>query len=245
MIHKTRGLVMRSVKYGETSLVVTVFTELFGLQGYMVSGVRKTSAKGGTRAGLYQPGTLLDMVVYHNGQQALHRIRECNWLHIYRNLYDDVRKNAVAMFMVELLQKCLRQPEPNPPLFHFTEDALRHLDLASPLVTANYPIYFAVHLSHFFGFRMQDSQEESQDILDLREGEFQYEVPGHREWAGPEVSVPLNLFLKALHPDSLCEIPLNRDQRRKILDTILLYYQLHSAEFGDMRSLPVLQALMD
>jgi DNA repair protein RecO (recombination protein O) len=245
MIHKTRGLVLRSVKYGETSLVVTVFTELFGQQAYMVSGVRKMGARGGTKAGLYQPGSLLEMVVYHGGQQNLHRIRECSWLHIYRNLYEDVRKNTVAMFMVELLQKCLRQPEPNPSLFYFTEDALKHLDEAGPLVTANFPIYYAVHLSHFFGFRMQESQEEKHDILDLREGEFQYEVPGHREWAGADVSQPLNLFLKALHPDSLLDIQLNRVQRRKILETILRYYKLHSAEFGDMRSLPVLQALMD
>jgi DNA repair protein RecO (recombination protein O) len=245
MLQKTKGLVMRSVKYGETSLVVTLFTELFGLQSYMVSGVRKTSSKGASTAGQYQPGALLDLVVYHHGQKNLQRIRESGWAYIYRNLYNDIHKNAVALFMVELLQKCLRQPEPQPDLFQFTEDALRHLDEADPLVAANYPVYFALHLSHFFGFRMQDSYSEEYSILDLREGEFIYHTPSYPEWAGPEMSRYISMFLKAIHPEALSEIHINRELRRKLLDLILVYYRLHSAEFGEMRSLPVLQAILE
>ena len=48
MTHKTKGIVLRTVKYGETSLVAIILTELFGVQTYMVNGVRtskKTSAK--------------------------------------------------------------------------------------------------------------------------------------------------------------------------------------------------------
>ena len=45
MVHKTKGIILRSVKYGETSLIVTAFTELFGLQSYLVNGVRTVSKK--------------------------------------------------------------------------------------------------------------------------------------------------------------------------------------------------------
>ena len=41
MTHKTKGIVLRTVKYGETSLVATVLTELFGVQTYMVTGLLK------------------------------------------------------------------------------------------------------------------------------------------------------------------------------------------------------------
>jgi DNA repair protein RecO (recombination protein O) len=245
MLQKTKGLVMRSVRYGETSLVVTIFTELFGVQSYMVNGVRKISTKGATSAGMYQPGALLDLVVYHQDHKHLQRIRESAWACVYRDLYRDVRKNAVALFMVELLQKCLRQPDPQPDLFYFTEDALRHLDEATPTVTANFPLYFAIHLSHFFGFRMQDTYDEDHSILDLREGEFVYHTPAYPEWAGNDLSVHISTLLKTIHPEGLQEIHLNREMRRRLLDMILLYYRLHSAEFGEMRSLPVLQAILD
>jgi DNA repair protein RecO (recombination protein O) len=245
MLQKTRGLVIRSVKYGETSLVVTMFTELFGLQSYMVSGVRKESLKAGMRASQFQPATLLEMVVYHHERHKLQRIKECQWAVLYQQIFSDIRKNAVALFMVELLQKCLKQPDPQPELFHFMEDVLQGLDQASPMVAANIPIYFALHLSHFFGFRMQDTYDEENMMLDLREGIFVNEPPAHQYWTGNQVSFTVSQFLKALQPDELEQIPMNRDGRRLMLDTCLQYYALHVSDFGTLRSLPVLQEVLE
>ncbi|HEY4207347.1 MAG TPA: DNA repair protein RecO, partial [Puia sp.] len=135
-LHKTKGMVLRTVKYGETSLIVTIFTELFGVQSYMINGVRKSTRKGPGKANLFQPTAILDLVVYHNELKHLQRIREFRWGYLYRHIFFDVIKNAVALFMVELLQKCLRQPEPNADLFYFIEDAFMHLDEAEGPVLA-------------------------------------------------------------------------------------------------------------
>jgi len=155
MIQKTKGIVLRSVKYGETSLIVTMFTELFGLQSYLVNGVRQASKKGGAKATFFQPASILELVAYHNDFNKLQRIREFKWDYLYQHVLSDVRKNAVALFMVELLGKCLKQPEPAPDLFYFAEDALRHLDEAGEAVTGNFPLYFALHLAVFFWFPHQ------------------------------------------------------------------------------------------
>ena len=45
MTHKTKGIVLRTVKYGETSVIVTILTELFGLQSYLINGVRSSSRR--------------------------------------------------------------------------------------------------------------------------------------------------------------------------------------------------------
>ena len=245
MLQKTRGLVIRSVKYGETSLVVTMFTELFGIQSYMVSGVRKESVKAGMRASQFQPATLLDMIVYHHERHNLQRIKDCQWAVLYQQIFSDIRKNAVALFMVELLQKCLKQPDPQPELFYFLEDVLQDLDQATPMVAANIPIYFALHLSHFFGFRMQDTYDEENTMLDLREGIFVDEPPAHPHWAGNQLSFTVSQFLKAQQPAELEQIPMNREGRRLLLDTCLQYYALHVSDFGSLRSLPVLQEVLE
>src|SRR6187431_1942886 len=78
MTHKTKGIVLRTVRYGETSLVVTIFTELFGVQTYMVNGVR-TSKKSSAKANHFQPGAILFMLVYHNDQKQMQRIKEFKW----------------------------------------------------------------------------------------------------------------------------------------------------------------------
>ena len=87
-------------------------------------------AKEDARAGLFQPSAMLDLVIYHQETKNLQRIKEYNWSYLYQNIFSDVVTHAVALFMIELLQKCLKQPEPNPELFYFMEDSLTGLDQA-------------------------------------------------------------------------------------------------------------------
>ena len=75
-VHKTKGIVLRTVKYGETSVIVTIFTELFGIQSYLVNGVRTSTKKGTGKAMLFQPSAILDMIVYHNELKQLQRIKD-------------------------------------------------------------------------------------------------------------------------------------------------------------------------
>ena len=164
MIHKTKGIVLRAVKYGETSLVLTMFTELFGMQSYIVNGVRTVSKKGSSKSVFFQPSALLDLVVYHNEFKNLQRIKEYKWSILYQYIFSDVRKNSVAVFIIELLTKCLKQPEANAALFYFAEDALIHLDKSSDTVAANFPLFFALHLAVFFGFRINDEYSDEKTL---------------------------------------------------------------------------------
>src|SRR5215813_15284444 len=143
-LHKTKGIVLRAVKYGDTSLIVAIFTELFGIQSYLVNGVRASTKKGSGKANLFQPAAILDLIVYHNELKNLQRIKEFKWDHLYQHIFFNVLKNAVALFMIELLQKCLKQPEANADLYHFIEDAFIYLDEADETVVANYPLFFAL-----------------------------------------------------------------------------------------------------
>ncbi len=244
-LHKTKGLVLRAIKYGDTSLVVTVFTELFGVQSYIVSGVRKSTRKGGTSANLFQPGALLDLVVYHSASKSLHRIKEFQWSVLYTELFSSVPKHSVSLFMVELLHRCLRQPEPNPDLFEFMEDCLRYLDASSESVMANTPLFFAIHLAHFFGFRFEENRGEADCWLDLREGRFVATQPTHPDYLDPVDAAFVLQLLQVLNPVELSEIRLNRDIRRRLLQAMETYYRLHQPDFGVLRTLPVLRAVLE
>ena len=140
MTHKTKGIVLRSLKYGETSLVVTIFTELFGVQVYMVNGAR-TSKKTGNKAIFFQSAAILDLEVYHNEQKSMQRIKECSWAFLYQEILSDVIKNSIALYMVELLHKTLNQPETNSELFYFCEDAFMQLDTANKNIAANFSLF--------------------------------------------------------------------------------------------------------
>ena len=244
MISKTKGIVLRSVKYGETSLIVTIFTELYGLQSYLINGVRQASKKGGAKATFFQPASILELVAYHNEFNKLQRLREYKWDFLYQNVLSDVRKNAVALFMVELLGKCLKQPESNPDLFYFVEDALRHLDEANDSVTGNFPLFFALHLAVFFGFRISDEYSDEKHYLDLQEGQFTEHQPSHQFYLLDREAAAVSDILKIMQPQELEQIFLNQEMRRRITHAIEQYYAFHIPEFGTLRTLPVLREVM-
>ncbi len=238
------GIVLRTVKYGETSVIVTIFTELFGVQAYLVNGVRTSTKKGTGKGSLFQPTAILDLIVYHNELKHLNRIREFKWGYLYKQILSDVKKNAVALFMVELLTKCLKQPEGNPELFHFAEDSFLHLDDADHAVSANFPLFFSLHLPQFFGFRISDNYRPGNTFLDLQEGSFTSDQPRHPYFLDERQAEITSQLLKVMRPDELADIKLNHEFRRNLLIAYENYYRLHVQDFGTMKTLPVLREIL-
>ena len=243
MVHTTKGIVLRTVFYGETSVIALVYTELFGLQSYLINGVR-SAKKSAINSNFFQPSSILEMEVYHNELKNLQRIKEVKWHYLYEQVFFSITKNAVALFMTELLQKVIRQPEHNPDLYNFIEDAYMQLDKADIKITAYYPLFFALHLPSFFGFAIRDEYNTQKKILDLREGEFVKDLPVHPYYLDESVSAIVSEFLKVMHPNELQRTNFPLSKRRELLEFILQFYALQLQDFGAMKSLPVLQEVL-
>lgn len=243
MTQKTKGIVLRTIKYGETSVVVTMLTELFGVQTFMVNGVR-TTKKSSAKANHFQPGAILDMVVYHSDQKAMQRIKEFKWDYLFHQVLSDVIKNSISLYIVELLQKCLKQPEQNTSLFYFCEDILIQLDKADKTVTANFALYFSLQLTHFFGFRINDNYDARCNILDLAEGHFVSAQPEHPHFIEGEYARITSQLLKVMQPFELSQFKLNHDTRGELLLLYQEFYALHIYDFGAMKTLSVLHEIL-
>lgn len=243
MTHKTKGIVLRSIRYGETSLVVTIFTEMFGVQTYMVNGVR-TAKKTSAKASHFQPTALLDLVVYHSDNRSMQRVKEFSWAVLYTHLLSDVIKNSIAAYMAELIYKCLKQPEANTDLFNFCEESFLQLDKAARPVAANFALFFTLHLTHFFGFRMADNFSSENTFLDLQEGCFTNHQPSHPHFIDGKYAELTSQLLKVMQPLELEEFRLNQEIRRTLLIKYLEYYALHISDFGPMKTLMVLHEVL-
>ena len=226
-------------------MIVTILTDLFGVQSYLVNGVRASTKKGSGKANLFQPAAILDLIVYYNELRNLQRIKEFRWGHLYQNIFSDIKKNAVSLFMVELLTKSLKQPEANEDLFQFVEDALLHLDESSETVMANFPLFFALHVAVFFGFRIDDQYSEKTPFLDLQEGTFVSDRPSHPHFLEDKQAAVTSELLKVRQPGELNEIKLNHDFRRNLLYAFETYYALHIQDFAKMKTLPVLKEILN
>lgn len=221
MLHKTRGIVFRFTKYGETSIIVTIFTELFGLQSYMVNGVRSKSAK--NKIALYQPLTLLSLVVYHREHANIERIKEIHCFHPYQSLTADIKKSTIAIFLTELLNKTVKDESHTQEMFAFLSDSLITID-GLQAGHENAHLIFMIRLSRYLGFGPQ----------------FVNEVLGGRI-TDEETEKILGKLLTASYDQSPAT---TNQQRKELLDLLLKFYAEHLENLGEFKSVQVLRDIL-
>jgi DNA repair protein RecO (recombination protein O) len=229
MLQKTRGIALSYIRYRETSIISRVYTEEFGLQSYIVNGVRSAKSKN-NRIALFQPLTLLDMVVYYKNDRDLHRLSEVKTNFPFQSLPFDVTKSTIALFVTEMLNKVLKEEAGSPVLFKFLSDSVLFLEQARTNYE-NFHLSFLLKLSFFLGFGPESAREfENQ----LRE----HSVP----------FLPDDAMDKALN--GLLRMPigapieLNRAARNELLDALVAYYHVHIDSLGEVKSLPVLREVL-
>ena len=125
--YKARGIVLHTIKYGESSLVAYLLTDLYGRMNYMVQGVRSSRGRG-NKAALLQPMFLVELEASVSPHAQMHRIREVRNLVPLSSLPFDVRKSTIALFMAEVLYRLIRESEPNDALFDFIFNSVVQLD---------------------------------------------------------------------------------------------------------------------
>lgn len=245
MTHKTKGIVLRTIKYGETSIITSVYTELFGIQSYMVKGVRQSTKKSSSKAIYFQPAAMLDMVVYHNELKNINFIKEYQWGYLYQNILSDVVKNTVAMYIAEMLQHSLKQPEANPELFYMIEDTLKQLDNGTAALTANLPLYFCLHLAGELGFRIRGDYNNATPFLDLQEGQFVEGKPPHPYFLDSHLASATSQLLSINFYNDLENLHFSRSTRKQLILAYQNYIALHVNDFGEIKSLPILQEIFN
>lgn len=240
MLHQTKGIVLRTIKYGDTSIVVNIYTELFGTQHYMVQGVR-TEKKTRTKANLYQAGSLLDLIVYHHPQKELQRIKEAHIHFLYKTLHQDMVKNTLTVYIVELIAKTMTEPETNIELFEFFEQSLMQIDSLTSSELVNVPLLFTMQLANHLGFGIQNEYSTQTPILDLVNGRFctQQELQSLYFVQGFEAQWISNLVIHG-EPGA----HLSAKNRQELLMICIRYLKLHIPHMGELKSIQVLHDIL-
>lgn len=242
--HKTKGIVLRTIKYGETSIIATIYTELFGVQSYIVKGVRQSSKKSQGKANFFQPAAVLEMQAYHNDLKNLQFIKEFQWAYLHQTIFFDVVRNAVAMYIIELLQQSVRQPETNASLYYLIEETLQQIDTGSATLVSNMPLYFTLQLGAQLGFEIQGNCTKTTPILDLQEGNFVKQQPNHVYFIDGRLAKTISILQSITSYNELNNITLNRETRRNLLTYLQQYIALHVQNFGEIKSKMVLQEVL-
>ena len=152
MLFKTRGIVFRYIKFRETSIIVTVYTEEFGIQSYIVNGIR--SARSRQSIAAFAPLSLLEMVVYHREQADLQRISDYKRSINLSSIQTDIRKSSIAMFISEVLYKSIRDSHPSEGTFAFIFHSIEWLETAESRIST-FHLQFLIKLTKYLGFGIE------------------------------------------------------------------------------------------
>ena len=237
MIVKTKAIVLRTIKFKDTGLIVKCYTEE-GLKSYIIKGVLG-SKKSKFKIAYFQPLNLLEIIANHNNKGTLNSIREVRLSYAYSSVSNDIVKQSLVMFLAEVLNFSLKEEESNIALFNYLNTSLQWLDLHTN--NANFHLIFLLKLTQYLGFYPQKKDLNSR-YFDLQEGVFK-SVKTLTSIEGKEI-----LIFKALlgtNFDDMQELKLNKKERQMGLETLIGYFELHLSGFRKLNSLPILHTVFN
>jgi len=235
--YKGRGVVLHTLKYGDSSMVAYLLTDVGGRRNYMIQGVRSRHGRG-SKLALFQPMFPVEFEGLESSRQELHRFKEVQAGFALRNLPFDVRKSTVALFMAEVLYRLVRESEPDGALFDFVWNSVGALDAMGDGV-ANFHLWFLANLCRFLGFRPGNDYTPGA-WFDIREGLYTLSQPPHPGTMNRRCARML-CDLMECDVRLLAGIGLNRAQRSEFLDAMLVYFGYHLDAIDAVQSVRMLR----
>jgi len=242
MIENTKGVVLRTIKYSETSIIAQIYTQVFGLESFMINGVRQTKAKH-ARA-LLQPLSLLEMVVYYKANRDIQRMKEYKSAYVFQSVPFDTVKSVLALFMAEVLYKSVKEEVSNKELFEFIEQCIQQLDQQTEGL-AYQPLLFLIRLSHYLGFYPNNNYLAGErSFFDLQEGVFVDRAARSPRYMQTDLAFVFHQLLKSEKEPSPKPTVIARKQRQVLLSSLLRFYDFHVSNFGVLNSVSILREVL-
>lgn len=236
---KTRAIVLQTIKYGDSQLIVDFFTEKLGRVPFMVKIPKSSKAR--MKRQLFQPLMVLNLEYEHRPKVNLQHLKDVTIAFPFVDLPFSPVKLAMSMFLAELLGLATKNEQANIPLYTFMEESIRWLDQAKDGY-ANFHIVFMLRLTFFLGFSPNLESGETGDYFDLEDGCFVSHVPTHTHYLNKEDSLRM-VGLFRLSYETMHLYTMSRLDRNRCVEVILEYYKIHVPGFPELKSFSVLREL--
>lgn len=240
MLAKCLGIVLGSHKFGDNGVILKCYTDAFGLQSFLVRGVR---GKGAIRPSHLMPLNLLELEIFRQENKNLQNIRELKCQPVLQHLPYEMHKRTVAMFISELLLRSIREEgHPDKGLFGFLFHSIQILDLTEEPV-ANFPIFFLLQLTKYLGFAPKDNYDAIHSGFNLTEGVFVPDPPHDANHCWGKAAEAISLFVNSGF-NQWSQFSLTGAERSELFNKILRYYQVHKILSGELKSPLVLHEIL-
>lgn len=243
MIYETKGIVLRTFPYLESSTIVRILTKEFGVKSYILKGGRKS--KSNLRSNIFQPLYILDLQVYNNPKKEIQIISEAKIDKDITPLFSDIKKTSLAFFLSEIINQCLKEEERSEVLYEFIEDNILKLNN----LTDNYSTFhlsFLIELSEHLGFMPMNNYSLETPFFDIQKGHFVSNNPFQRDQLSKKDSLLISNFLFSQEniSQNYTTTKLTKEEKTKILNILIQFYQTHILSPNSIKSHMVLATIL-
>lgn len=239
MLTKTQAIVLHSLKYGETRLIVDMFTRSYGRLSFIVNIPKSSKSK--IKKQFFQPLSLLEIEVDVRPKLQLQKLSDARLAWAYSSIPFEPSKLSISIFLSEFLYYALLSEQHNENLFDYIVNSIQWLD-GQPDRFANFHLVFLMRLSRFLGFYPNLDDYQAGNYFDLRESVFCLAPPVHRDILNPEDAGKVQLLMR-MDYSTMHLFRMSHQERNRFLEVALKYYRLHLPDFPEMKSVSVLQEL--
>jgi len=236
MIETTKAIVINTIKYGDTSLIATCYTEKSGLKTYMLKGILKAK-KAKVKAAYFQPLMQLNITANHNTKGTLNSIREIEVINFYNSIYSDIKKQSITLFLAETLYYSIKEEEQNASLFKYLETSLLWLDTHETV--SNFHLLFLLNLSKYLGF-YPETKNIDFPYFNLLEGKF---TNTYKLNTISREKITQFKKLLGINFDVIEQVNFSASNRQDILAILIQYFEFHIEGFKKPKSLNVLKSV--
>jgi DNA repair protein RecO (recombination protein O) len=236
MIQTTKAIVINTIKYGDTSLIATCYTEKYGIKTYMLKGIL-TSKKSTVKLAYFQPLMVLNLTANHNNKGALNFIKDVEVLNFNHSIYATIKKQTIALFLSEIIHFSIREEEQNSQLYKYLETSFLWLETHNNC--SNFHLLFLLNLTKFLGF-YPEMTDVNTSYFDLQEGNFTNQ---HKLNAVSGENLMQFKKLLGINFDVLHKVDFSAANRQTVLTILIQYFEFHLSGFKKPKSLTVLKAV--
>jgi DNA repair protein RecO (recombination protein O) len=239
MQQTVQGIILQNTKYQDKKNILKIYTLQHGLQSYAIHLGHSKTAK-------IKPAHVLalnqiEFIEHTRKTREVQKISEMNVTHVYQQLFSDLNKNCIAVFLNEVLIKSLKEHHGNEELYFFISEKLKELDRSEKNIS-NFHLHFLIEFAKHLGFYPNNNYTQKNCLFDLQEGIFTDTVPLHPYYTDSETSFQFNKLIDANFND--VDISFSGQVRGELLQTLLLFYRLHVPNFGEVKSVQVLKEVL-
>jgi DNA repair protein RecO (recombination protein O) len=241
MFSNTQAIVLHTVKYSDSSVILHAYTEQYGRMAFVVNGIGSKKAR--FKTALLLPLSIVELEIDYNPNKDIHRVKESKGVYFFRSIPVDPVKNCMTFLMAEVLYRCLKESDVNGELFHFLAESIVLLDVIDR-GTANFHLVFLLKLSSFLGFHPNMDNMGSNTYFDMVSGCFTANKPLHANYLSIYDSNVLKELIASGFEGIDC-LSFSQVQRNVVLENLVNYYGLHQTGLGQLKSIKVLQTLFN